>query len=242
MSDALIAGQAKFENGENCQDFGLGRGGRAANNSYGKSSNVKKVIAYYWRPERVRTLERVKNLERFSLYQVNQGDLAHITLEIKKMGHLKSLDISVDKDVTWTPSLLPEKALEGPVKLRVLRVMECAHRAWNINSTGPIFDWLCSPVFDHSEVQMLSWKYTIRDRGLAGIETERLRYLFNSLSPQLESLVLTLPGDWSDSNSGKLKLDPLCSELLFFGHVRWEGSSKDSAYDRLLTRIGGSTI
>ncbi|THU90871.1 hypothetical protein K435DRAFT_246396 [Dendrothele bispora CBS 962.96] len=188
-----------------------------------KLPNVKEVATEYWNPESVRMLKRLKNLERLSLYGVTEGDLANVTLMIRKMGCLKSLDISVVGDVTWTPSLLPDKALKGPLKLRTLGVMLYANTEEDMEeSIRHMLDWLCSPVFDHSELQTLNlvWEDTfVWDQGPAGVEMERLGCFFNALNPQLENLVLTLPGgdtsdeESDDSDSEILKLDPFYSTI-----------------------------
>ncbi|THU81335.1 hypothetical protein K435DRAFT_873454 [Dendrothele bispora CBS 962.96] len=186
-----------------------------------KIPNVKEVVTEYWNPESVRMLKRLKNLERLSLYRVTEGDLANVTLMTRKMGCLKSLDISVEEDVTWTPSLLPDKALKGPLKLKALGVMLYADTEEDTDeSIRHMLDWLCSPVFDHSEVQALNlvWEdIFVWDQRPTGVEVERLGCFFNALNPQLENLVLTLPqGNRSgeESDPELLTLDPFYNHLL----------------------------
>ncbi|THU95933.1 hypothetical protein K435DRAFT_859023 [Dendrothele bispora CBS 962.96] len=189
-----------------------------------KLPNVKEAITEYWDPRSVRILRRLKNLKSLSLFRVLDGDMAHVTLGIGKMERLKSLDISVDdiSHISWTPSLLPKQALESPLKLRALGVMICTYKWPDENTAGStrhVLDWLCSPVFDHSEVQTLSlvWKSTWSwGAVLGGVEAERLVKFFNALNPQLENLVLGVPGDTSrgplDTN---IFLDTFYGKLLF---------------------------
>ncbi|THU81334.1 hypothetical protein K435DRAFT_972386 [Dendrothele bispora CBS 962.96] len=205
-------------------DFSEYEPGSRAQKLLKKLPNVKEVVTEYWNPESVRMLKRLKNLERLSLYEVNKGDLANVTLGIRKMGYLKSLDISVEGDVTWSPSLLPEKTLKGPLRLRALGVALYADTEEDTaGSIRHMLDWLCSPVFDHSELQTLNlvWEDTvIRGQDPAGVEVERLGCFFNALNPQLENLVLTLPegdtsGEETDDSDSEMysKLDPFYNYL-----------------------------
>ncbi|KAK7453413.1 hypothetical protein VKT23_011678 [Stygiomarasmius scandens] len=182
-----------------------------------KLPNVKSVRLECWDAAQVYRLKVLKGLESLVLYEVAEGDLVFVTRGIKKMEYLKKLEVSVDSGVTWTPSLLSKIGPVKAVKLKELAVMVYDDfEADEAQSVGHMLDWLNSIVFDHSELETLklAWEdVLVWDQDPAGMETEKLVKLLESVNPRLSNLVLTLPDyqyDQSDeeSDSEMITLDP----------------------------------